>query len=46
MREREQIVSTLKEGDGSRVAETMRGLVALQGEKFHHLMASLKIAAK
>ena len=46
MSEHEQIVSALEEGDGSQAAEAIRGHVAVQGEKFHHLMASLKTAAE
>lgn len=46
MREHEQIVSALEEGDASLAAEAIRGHVAVQGEKFHHLMASLKTAAE
>ncbi|WP_298838086.1 GntR family transcriptional regulator [uncultured Roseobacter sp.] len=45
MQEHEQIVAALGQGDGSHAAEVMRGHVAVQGEKFHHLMASLKTAA-
>lgn len=46
MREHEQIVSALEEGDALQAAESVRGHVAVQGEKFHHLMASLKTAAE
>ena len=46
MREHEMIVSALEEGDGPKAAEALRGHVAAQGEKFHHLMASLKTAAE
>lgn len=46
MSEHEQIVLALEEGDGSRAAEAIRRHVAVQGEKFHHLMASLKTAAE
>ena len=46
MSEHEQIVSALEEGDSSQAAEAIRGHVAVQGEKFHHLMASLKTAAE
>ena len=46
MREHEMIVSALEEGDGPKAAEALRGHVAVQGEKFHHLMASLKTAAE
>ena len=40
--EHEAIVAALELGDGARAAEVVRGHVAVQGEKFHHLMASLK----
>ncbi|MCV6593680.1 MAG: GntR family transcriptional regulator [Silicimonas sp.] len=46
MAEHEEIVAALEAGDGSRAAEALRGHVAVQGEKFHHLMASLKTAAE
>ena len=46
MREHEMIVSALEEGDGPKAAEALRGHVAVQGERFHHLMASLKTAAE
>ena len=46
MHEHEQIVSALEEGNGLAAAEAIRGHVAVQGEKFHHLMASLKTAAE
>jgi len=46
MREHEKIVSALIDGDGQDAAEAIRDHVAVQGEKFHHLMASLKIAAE
>ena len=46
MREHEQIVSALEDGDAALAADAVRGHVAVQGEKFHHLMASLKTAAE
>lgn len=46
MQEHEQIVVALVEGNGPEAAEAVRGHVAVQGEKFHHLMASLKTAAE
>lgn len=46
MTEHEQVVEALAIGDGARAAEVMRAHVAVQGEKFHHLLASLKPAAE
>lgn len=46
MAEHEEIVAALDAGDGPRAAEAIRGHVAVQGEKFHHLMVSLKTAAE
>lgn len=46
MREHEQIVLALAAGDSVAAAEAIRGHVAVQGEKFHHLMSSLKTAAE
>lgn len=46
MSEHEQIVLALEQGEGAQAAEAIRGHVAVQGEKFHHLMASLKTAAE
>lgn len=46
MREHEQIVLALEKGDGPTAAKAIRRHVAVQGEKFHHLMASLKTAAE
>ncbi len=40
------IVAALEAGDGERAAAEIRAHVAVQGEKFHHLMASLKPAAE
>jgi DNA-binding GntR family transcriptional regulator len=45
MAEHEEIVSALIDGDGDRGAHAIRQHVAVQGEKFHHLVASLKSAA-
>jgi len=41
MNEHFQILSALKDGDPDRAAEALRSHVAVQGEKFHQLMASL-----
>jgi len=46
MSEHESIVDALTAGDGERAAEALRTHVAVQGEKFHHLIASLKSAAE
>ena len=46
MGEHEAIVSALEAGDGDTAAAVIRGHVAVQGEKFHMLMASLKPAAE
>ncbi len=46
MQEHEQIVLALEDGDGPTAADAIRDHVAVQGEKFHHLMASLKTAAE
>ena len=40
------IVAALECGDGDHAAVVLRHHVAVQGEKFHHLMASLKPAAE
>lgn len=45
MAEHEAVVAALEAGDGAAAAEAIRGHVAVQGEKFHHLMASLKPSA-
>lgn len=42
MSEHEAIVAALTEGDGEKAARIMRAHIAVQGEKFHHLMMSLK----
>lgn len=46
MAEHEAIVDALTRGDASRVADLLRAHVAVQGEKFHHLMSSLRPAAE
>lgn len=45
MKEHEAILQALKDGQPQRAAEELRSHVAVQGEKFHHLMSSLKAAA-
>ena len=45
MGEHETIVAALEAGDGDAAASAIRAHVAVQGEKFHHLMASLKAEA-
>lgn len=45
MSEHEAILAALESGDGPAAAETIRAHVAVQGEKFHHLIASLKETA-
>ena len=42
MTEHEEIMDALSAGDAERAAASLRSHVAVQGEKFHHLMASLK----
>ena len=46
MSEHEAILAALEDGDGTAAAEAVRNHVAVQGEKFHHLIASLKSAAE
>ncbi len=46
MAEHKAIEVALEDGDGETAASVMRAHVAVQGEKFHHLMASLKPAAE
>ncbi len=46
MAEHEQVVAALEAGDGSAAASAIRAHVAVQGEKFHHLMSSLRPAAE
>ncbi len=45
MSEHEAIVAALKAGDPVGAADALRGHVAVQGEKFHHLMSHLKTPA-
>ena len=42
MNEHSQILSAIKEGDPDKAADVLRSHVAVQGEKFHQLMATLK----
>ncbi|MHA6326442.1 GntR family transcriptional regulator [Roseivivax sp. CAU 1753] len=44
MGEHEDIVAALRDGDAARAGELLREHVAVQGEKFHHLVASVKAA--
>lgn len=44
--EHRAIVQALADEDGARAADAVRTHVAVQGEKFHHLLASLKPAAE
>ncbi|MDW4496965.1 GntR family transcriptional regulator [Sulfitobacter sp. D35] len=44
--EHEAILAALEDGDGEAAGAHLRGHVAIQGEKFHNLMASLKPAAE
>lgn len=46
MSEHEGIVAALTGGEADAAAALMREHVAVQGEKFHHLVASLKVAAE
>jgi len=46
MSEHEAIVAALENADGETAATAIRNHVAVQGEKFHHLVASLKPAAE
>lgn len=46
MAEHEAIVAALTKGDGAAAADALRGHVAVQGEKFHHLIAGLRQAAQ
>ncbi|MGR3793278.1 GntR family transcriptional regulator [Vannielia sp. SX4] len=46
MSEHEAIVEALQRGAADEAAEALRAHVAVQGEKFHHLMAGLKQAAE
>lgn len=42
MAEHEAIVEAIAAGDGDRAADLLRGHVAVQGEKFHHLLTQLR----
>lgn len=46
MSEHESILEALSNGDPDMAAKVTRQHVAVQGEKFHHLIATLKIAAE
>lgn len=46
MQEHEAILAALEDGNGALAADIIRDHVAVQGEKFHHLIASLKPAAE
>ena len=46
MAEHEAIVAALAAGDADTAATALRDHVAVQGEKFHHLVASLRTAAE
>lgn len=46
MSEHKVIVAALEAGDGEAAAIAIRAHVAVQGEKFHHLMASFRPAAE
>ena len=46
MAEHEGIVAALTRGDAPGAADLLRAHVAVQGEKFHHLMSSLRPAAE
>jgi DNA-binding GntR family transcriptional regulator len=46
MQEHEMIVAALEDGDGAKAGQAVRVHVAVQGEKFHRLIASLKTAAE
>jgi DNA-binding GntR family transcriptional regulator len=45
MEEHEAIVDAIAAGDGERAEDLLRAHVAVQGEKFHHLIAHLRAAA-
>ncbi|MCZ4351349.1 GntR family transcriptional regulator [Roseovarius aestuarii] len=46
MAEHEAILAGIEAGQPDATANALRGHIAVQGEKFHHLMASLKHAAE
>jgi DNA-binding GntR family transcriptional regulator len=45
MTEHLAVVAALRAGDATETANILRDHIAIQGEKFHHLMAGLKIGA-
>ncbi len=44
--EHEQVLNALEDGDGNRATTAVREHVIVQGEKFHHIMNSLKQSRK
>ncbi|MEP3333766.1 GntR family transcriptional regulator [Sedimentitalea sp.] len=46
MAEHQAIVSALRDGDHLGAADALRGHVAVQGEKFRHLMSSIELSLK
>ncbi|MEQ8896054.1 MAG: GntR family transcriptional regulator [Roseovarius sp.] len=46
MQEHEDVVNALTEGDAERASAAIRKHVAVQGEKFHHLVAGLREVAE
>jgi DNA-binding GntR family transcriptional regulator len=46
MEEHEAIVAAIAAGEGRRAGDLLRDHVAVQGEKFHHLMARFRNAAE
>lgn len=46
MTEHENILRALADGDPDRAADVMRQHIAVQGDRFHHLMSNLKTAAE
>ncbi|PCJ88218.1 MAG: GntR family transcriptional regulator [Hyphomicrobiales bacterium] len=46
MKEHEAIVAALADGKSSQASKRLRSHVAVQGEKFHHLMANMRLVAK
>lgn len=46
LEEHKRVVEALRKGDANKAASSIRDHVAIQGEKFHHLMAFLKSASK
>ncbi|SFB07862.1 transcriptional regulator, GntR family [Poseidonocella pacifica] len=45
MAEHDEVLDAIADGDADRAGHAIRAHVAVQGEKFHHLIASLKPAA-